>query len=52
MTEVDYGGGGHRIRLRTMPVVCSRVPPAPIYKGAGGAGQPLGHAKEGEESTS
>ena len=48
MTEVDYGGGGHRTRLRTMSVVCSRVPPAPVYKGARGeAGRPLGHAKEG-----
>ena len=31
----------------------SRVPPAPVYKGARGeAGRPLGRAKEGEESSS
>src|SRR5919106_6071191 len=32
MTEVEYGGGGHRTRLRNDHVdqlVCSRVPPAP-----------------------
>ena len=29
-------------------LVCSRVPPAPVYKGARGeAGRPLGRAKEG-----
>ena len=38
MTEVDYGGGGHRTRLGEIndQLVCSRVPPAPVYKGARG----------------
>ena len=41
MTEVEYGGGGHRTRLRNDlkdQLVCSRVPPAPVYKGAKGEG--------------
>ena len=41
MIEVKYGGGGHRTRLRNDHVdqlVCSRVPPAPVYKGAKGEG--------------
>ena len=50
MTEVEYGGGGHRTRLRNDLVdqlVCSRVPPGPVYKGARGeAGRPLG-ARQG-----
>ena len=36
MTEVDYGGGGHRTRLRNDhkdQLVCLGVPPAPVYKG-------------------
>ena len=33
---------------KTIDLVCSRVPPAPVYKGARGeAGRPLGRAKEG-----
>ena len=47
MTEVEYGGGGHRTWLRNDhedQLVCSRVPPAPVYKGAKGRGRP---AKEG-----
>src|SRR3954467_13044045 len=47
MTEVEYGGGGHRTRLRNDhedQLVCSRVPPAPVYKGAKGRGR---LAKEG-----
>src|SRR4051812_22431369 len=39
MTEVEYGGGGHRTRLRNDhedQLVCSRVPPAPVYKGGRG----------------
>ena len=50
MTEVEYGGGGHRTRLRNDhedQLVCHGVPPAPVYKGAkgeGAAGQG-GHAK-------
>src|SRR4051812_4513716 len=44
-TEVEYGGGGHRTRLRNDlkdQLVCSRVPPATVYKEAkeeGCAGQ-------------
>ena len=37
MTEVEYGGGGHHTRLRNDhedQLVCTRVPPAPVYKGA------------------
>ena len=45
MTEVEYGGGGHRTWLRNdhdYQLVCLRVPAAPVYKGARGeAGQPL-----------
>src|SRR4051812_20712729 len=50
MTEVDYGGGGHRTRLREMndQLVSSRVPPAPVYKGARGEdGRPLQGAPGG-----
>src|SRR3954470_6908963 len=46
MTGVEYGGGGHRTRLRNDhedQLVCSRVPPAPVYKGARGeADRPYG----------
>ena len=50
MTEVDYGGGGHRTRLIDPrdQLLCLEVPPAPVYKGAkgeGAAGQG-GRAKE------
>ena len=41
--EVDYGGGGHRTRLKDQTINCcvSRVPPAPYIKeqGGGAAGQ-------------
>ena len=43
MTEVEYGGRGHRTRLRNDHVdqlVCLGVPPAPVYKGARGGGRP------------
>ena len=36
MTEVEYGGGGHRTRLRNDhedQLVCHGVPLAPVYKG-------------------
>ena len=36
MTEVEYGGRGHRTRLRNDlndQLVCLEVPPAPVYKG-------------------
>ena len=51
MTEVEYGGGGHRTRLRNDhedQLVCYRVPPTPVYKGARGrpAG-PWGRARRG-----
>ena len=42
--EVEYGGGGHRTRLRNDhedQLVCIEVPPALVYKGArGGGGRP------------
>ena len=41
ITEVEYGGGGHRTRLRNDhedQLVCYGVPPAPVYKGAKGEG--------------
>src|SRR3954468_14958388 len=51
MIEVEYGGGGHRTWLRNDhedQLVCSRVPPAPVYKGARGeAGRPLWRAPGG-----
>ena len=43
MTEVEYGGGGHRTRLRNDhedQLMCIGVPPAPVYKGARGERQP------------
>ena len=44
MTEVEYGVGGHRTRLRNDhedQLVSLGVPPAPVYKGARGeAGRP------------
>src|SRR3954470_13807860 len=49
MTEVEYGGGGHRTRLRNDhedQLVCSRVPPAPVYKGARGRGGRPGLARQ------
>ena len=38
--EVDYGGGGHRTRLKDQTINCCvfGVPPAPVYKGAKGGG--------------
>ena len=51
MTEVEYGGGGHRTRLRNDhedQLVCHGVPPAPVYKEQGrrrpalGGGAPRG----------
>ena len=51
MTEVEYGGRGHRTRLRNDhedQLVCPRVPPASVYKGSkgGGAAGPRGGAQE------
>ena len=56
MTEVEYGGGGHRTRLRNDhedQFVSPGVPPTPVYKGARGrpAG-PMGRAKGRGESSS
>ena len=51
MTEVDYGGGGHRTRLRDQQInsCVYGVPPSPVYKGARGeaADQGGGRAKGG-----
>ena len=41
MIEVEYGGRGHRTRLRNDlkdQLVCLAVPPASVYKGAKGEG--------------
>ena len=41
MTEVEYGGRGHRTRLRNDhedQLVCPRVPLASVYKGSKGEG--------------
>ena len=41
MIEVEYGGRGHRTRLRNDlndQLVCLEVPPASVYKGAKGEG--------------
>ena len=43
MIEVDYGGGGHRTRLKDQLInLCVYgVPPSPVYKGVEeGEGQP------------
>ena len=42
--EVEYGGGGHRTRLRDLKdlLLCLEVPPAPVYKGARGERWPRG----------
>ena len=47
MIEVEYGGRGHRTRLRNDlndQLVCLEVPSTPVYKGSKGEGWP---AKEG-----
>ena len=50
MIEVDYGGGGHRTRLRDQEINCCvyGVPPGHVYKGVqeGGEGRPLWRALE------
>ena len=41
MIEVEFGGRGHRTRLRNDlndQLVCLGVPPASVYKGAKGRG--------------
>ena len=52
MTEVEYGDRGHRTRLRNDhgdQLVCSRVPPASVYKG-GEEGRLAGQGGEAQES--
>ena len=48
MTEVEYGGRGHRTRLRNDHVdqlVCLEVPPASVYKGSKGGAAGLEEAR-------
>ena len=41
MTEVDYGGGGHRTRLKDQLInLCVYGVPLPIYKGVEEGGGP------------
>ena len=51
MIEVDYGGGGHRTRLRDQEINCCvyGVPPTPVYKGVEeGEARPSTMARHGE----
>ena len=51
MIEVDYGGGGHRTRLKDQLInLCVQgVPPSPVYKGVKeGKGPALLGAPQGE----
>ena len=51
MIEVEYGGRGHRTRLRNDlkdQLVCLEVPPAPVYKGSKGEGWPAKEEGAGE----
>ena len=45
--EVDYGGGGHRTRLRDQEINCCvfRVPPSSVYKGGRRRGLAKGVAR-------
>ena len=55
MIEVEYGGRGHRTRLRNDlndQLVCLEVPPAPVYKGCQGEGWPAKPMEAQEESYS
>ena len=55
MTKVEYGGGGHRTRLRNDlkdQLVCLGVPPAPIYKGWRRGSRPARERARQEESYS
>ena len=49
----DYGGGGHRTRLRDLKdqLFCLEVPPAPVYKGARGRGGRPGGGAPGRSPT-
>ena len=55
MTEVEYGGGGHRTRLRNEhedQLVYHGVPPCPVYKGVEeGENRPSHGAPQGESYT-
>ena len=51
MIEVEYGGRGHRTRLRNDlkdQLVCLEVPPASVYKGSKGRGWPAKGGAPGE----
>ena len=51
MIEVEYGGRGHRTRLRNDlkdQLVCLEVPPASVYKGSKGRGWPAKGGALGE----
>ena len=52
--EVDYGGGGHRTRLRDPrdQLLCLEVPPALVYKGSRGERRPARRGARQEESYS
>ena len=55
MTEVEYGGGGHRTRLRNDhedQLVCLEVPPAPYIKEQRGEADRPCRARQVEESSS
>ena len=54
MTEVDYGGGGHRIRLRDQEInyCVYGVPPGHVYKGVEEGGGPAKLWRALEESYS
>ena len=47
MTEVEYGGGGHRTRLRQCLLPILGCPLPPYIKEQGGGRPALGRAKEG-----
>ena len=52
MTEVDYGGGGHRTRLKDQMInLCVYgVPPSPVYKGVEEGGGPALYGAPWEDS--
>ena len=57
MTEVEYGGGGHRTRLRNDhedQLVCLEVPPSSVYKGGRRRGPTKGvaHPRRGKPTPS
>ena len=47
MTEVDYGGRGHRTQRETINLCVLGFPLPPYIKEQGGGRLALGHAKEG-----